>query len=790
MDFKNIPSKFYPAYTWSWNNTITREGIENRIEEMYKNGIRAFYVIAEPDNWFPNGRATHLSPKYLSDEYLDLLFYTFQKAREKGMYTWLYNEGAYPSGCACGLVTEKYPELVYKYISVKKFVLQKGDIYVPCEHSLSAFIGEKRIFEGYALTDDAEIWEYYWNSCGDHRLSLRVDNAERRGSEEFIKITHDRLKSRFGNYMGTEVQYMFDDESYMGGWTKDLDKIFYEKYGYDITDYAPFIANVKSPKTDKQYRAVSDYMMLCGDLVRDNYFVLMQEWLHKNNMQSVGHLDNDDKVQCAYMMHYGNVMKTMRAFDVPGIDVIWEQISYPKNAKCCKDDTVSFFPRLASSAARQTGKNVSLSESFAVYGAHVTPDLMRFVVNYQAVRGINLFNFMVMSNDCETPMRHQFRPNFLSDNVGMDCLRQINDYTARLSYIMQQGKSDIKTALYYPLRSICAGGVKGKLAGENFVALGEMLEKNGVSFDFIDEDFVLNAEIKNGALVGEFVSYENVFVAHGDFEIPEVIEKLSLIKSEIRRDIKRNSPSLQSRKVVFDDGNDGYFVYNQSGEILQESIEILSNKNLYEIDLFTGEVYSIPYEKNENSVKVDISLLRGEGVFFWLTNEEQIAQPKPVWKKYCELTNLKSSISRIYKLDYEKGVKNIYPEPNWQDGLIKWDESLSGEATYICKIPHLANGDYRLNLGGVRHYAKIYLNGEKIAESTMYPYTVLLNGVKGGKELKIIVANTPANECARSDYFKRHLPKDVGPYHERMVISEREEKAGGLFGPVVLEVKK
>lgn len=385
----------------------------------------------------------------------------------------------------------------------------------------------------------------------------------------------------------------------MGGWTKDLDKIFYAKYGYDITDYAPFISNAKSPVTDEEYRAVSDYMMLCGDLIRDNYFILMQDWLHKNNMQSVGHLDNDDKINCAHMMHYGNVMKTMRAFDVPGIDVIWEQISYPKSGKCCKDDTVSFFPRLASSAARQIGKNISLSESFAVYGAHVTPDLMRFVVNYQAVRGINLFNFMTISNDRETPMRHQFRPNFLGDNVGMDCLRQINDYTARLSYLMQTGKSDIKTALYYPLRSICAGGEKGKLAGENFVMLGEMLEKNGVSFDFIDEDFVLNAEIKDGALIGEFVTYENIFVASGEFVPTEVLNKLSSVKSKLHPDIKHISPSLQSRKVIFDDGSEGYFVYNQGGEVLQESIEIESDKNLYEIDLFIGDVYTIPHKKKK-----------------------------------------------------------------------------------------------------------------------------------------------------------------------------------------------
>ena len=70
------------------------------------------------------------------------------------------------------------------------------------------------------------------------------------------------------------------------------------------------------------------------------------------------------------------------------------------------------------------------------------------------------------------------------------------------------------------------------------------------------------------------------------------------------------------------------------------------------------------------------------------------------------------------------------------------------------------------------------------------PDLITLKAVKGGEELKIIVANTPANECARTDYFDRHLAKDVGPYHERMVVSEAKEGAGGLFGPIIIEEKK
>lgn len=789
MDFKNLPKNVRPAYAWFWNSNITKEGIDARIDEMLECGIGAFYVIAEPDNWFPDCRATHLYPKYLSDEYIDLLFYAFEKAEEKGIYTWLYNEGAYPSGAACGLVTDKYPELKYKVITTSKIQLKKGESYKSGENTLAAFKDEKRIFDGYTFSEDTEITEYAWADSLNHRMSIRVDNAERRGTDEFMKITHERLKARFGEHMGKEIVYMFDDEPDMGSWTKDFDKLFEEKYGYDIKDFLPVVApRGKTPVTDAEYRAVSDYMMLCGDLLTENYFIPMRDWLHKTNMLSIGHLNNDDKAKCAFIMRYGNVMKMIRAYDVPGIDVIWEQITYPKNGSCCFE-SMEMFPRLASSAARQIGGNISLSESFAVYGAHVTPDLMRFAVNFQAVRGINLFNFMAMSYDRETPMRHQFRPNFIGDNVGMDCLRQINEYTARLSHIMQEGRAEIKTALYYPFRTICASGEKGEESAKSFEELGRMLEEKGVSFDFIDEEFVLESTVKNGSLVGEFVTYENVFVPKGELELSEVNEKLKLISSKIEPDITRTNPKLLTRKMLFSDGSEGYFIFNQSGEALKESIEIRSDKNLYEIDLFDGEIYSVPCKKESGVILADISLLCGEGIFLLLSDEIPNVTFRPKWERVCELTEARSRISRIYKLDMEKGVRNEYPENEWQDGFVLWDESLSGEATYIFTLPTLDAGEYRLDLGEVRHYAKVFLNGEKIGECTMPPYTIELGSLGGGEELKIIVANTPANECARSDYFEKNQEKDVGPYHQKMVISERKEGAGGLLQKISLEKK-
>lgn len=784
MDFKSLPVSAYPAYTWLWNSKITKEGIKEQIDEMYDAGIRAFYAIGEPENFRPNRRRTYLSPEYLSEEYLDLLFYAFSYAKEKGMYTWLYNEGAFPSGMVCGKIRAEHPELAKKVIKAFTVKLAANEVYRPTECCLAAFVGEKRVTSGDSFPLDTELTEYRYLDDPDN--IIQSDNASRRNTELFLEMTHEKIKKRFGSHLGKDVSLMFDDEAYMGDWTEGLDRLFYDRYGYDITDYLPYIINKREPQTLEQYRAKSDYFMLCGDLVRDNYFLPMRDWLRDNGMYSTGHLDCDHKSNNCRTNRYGNTLKTLRAFDVPGVDVIWCQIGYSENGRCVSEG-MTFFPRMASSAARQLGHSRCMSESLAVYGAHVTPEMMRHVVNYQAVRGISLFNFMVISYDRKTAMPLQYRPNFIKENPSMDRLSAINEYTARLSHILEQSRSVIDTALYYPARTICAGGELGRRAEENFESLGAYLEKKGVSFDIIDEDLVLRSSVTGGSLTDENVSYKNVFLPDGELELSDVLEKLSGISHELSPCIERESEQLQARRVLFENGDEGYFICN-SGEVsVSETVGIRSDKNVYRVDLSDGELYAVEHCYEDGITKLPLSLLRSEGIFILLCEDELDVKPSPKTEPVCQLDSFSSYVSRRYSIQIGVGMKNeFYTSGEASFGLHEWDRALSGEVLYSCELPSLPEGDYVLSLGEVRYTAVAYIDGEKIGEATMPPYRIPFRLTRG-KRLEISVANTAANACANTEYFEKTDIRDVGPYHAKMVLWEEKEQGGGLFGPVTIE---
>ncbi len=804
MDFKQIPVQYHPAYTWLWNTTATRERIEEQIDEMYSAGIRALYVLGEPENFRPTTRRTHLKPDYLSDDYIDLVYHAYAYAKQKGMYTWLYNEGGFPSGFAGGLVRETDPTLGIRAISARNINLDAGAPYAPSPDAIAAYHGEKRIMAGQTFADAVSITEYA-DVEGDTPRCTRTDNASRRNVELFLALTHEKLKARFGDVMGSDVVYMFDDEAYMGTWTPGMDKLFCDKYGYDMLDYLPYITRRSEPQTEVQARAVSDYHMLCGELVHDNYFIPMKKWLNAHGMKSIGHLDNENSMRHIFN-RYGDSMELFRAFDVPGIDVIWSQITYPHpDGKCCKDrpydrdnGNFEFFPRLASSAAHQCGHAVAVSESFAVYGSHVTPEEMRFVVNFQAVRGISLYNFMVISLDRSSAMCLQYRPNFNPTNPGMDMLGQINNYTARLSAILQSAKSDIRTALYYPFRTVGACGKWGQEAARTFVDLGHQLEDAGVSFDIIDEALVRDAALVTedgaAALVYNGVRYDHVFIPDGiSMEDDKVLAKMRACGHEMIPVMLRSRRELQGRKILFVDGTVGYFICNTAGETVCDEIRIISDRIPYAVDLENGDICEVTYSRDNGALVLPITLGRGVGLMLILTDERDDARPQMCEVSRAELSLIDAYYSRRYSLDADNGPQNEHftaENAEHLSGLGAWDDAYSGEATYslgVDTLPAKAEEDmYMLDLGEVRHFARVYRNGNLLGEITMPPYRIALSEICIGDEICVTVANTVANVCRDDPFFDAVEPYYVGPYHANMKTAEAAAPAGGLIGPAVI----
>lgn len=150
-----------------------------------------------------------------------------------------------------------------------------------------------------------------------------------------------------------------------------------------------------------------------------------------------------------------------------------------------------------------------MSESFAAYNADqpATYDVVNFAVNYQMVRGINMFEFMFAAASSGARGGAAGARGYMADEK----FPQFMAYTNRMTYVLSQGKPMAQVAIYMPTMSIWMGDRAGN---ESMMAIAQALNEAQHDFDFADEQALSKDMTLKG---GEFVnlsgsSYRTVIV--------------------------------------------------------------------------------------------------------------------------------------------------------------------------------------------------------------------------------------------------------------------------------------
>ena len=156
------PIEHAPIYAWVWNSVCTHEIIDEELSEMQRLGIQAFYIIPEPKNFRPSSMPTNLTPDYLTEAYFETVAYALESGRARGMYCWLYDEGGWPSGGACGRVLAAHPECARTLLAVTERDLEAGAVYERAsEDTLAAFLPSgEQIAEGWRFDAATTVCEY------------------------------------------------------------------------------------------------------------------------------------------------------------------------------------------------------------------------------------------------------------------------------------------------------------------------------------------------------------------------------------------------------------------------------------------------------------------------------------------------------------------------------------------------------------------------------------------------------------------------------------------------------
>lgn len=741
--FKFPDASYSPVYIWVWNDICTREIIDEQLAEMQRLGIRAFYILPEPKEFRPDSMPTSLSPEYLSEEYFELCAYAIDKGTALGMNCWIYDEGGWPSGGACGRVVKDHPE---------------------------------------------------YSAGGNY-----PDLLNKKATEYFIETTHENYVSATRNFSA-----VFTDEpkAPSNPFSKELADKYEEIYGESFLPYLPLIENEEMP-TKENIHILHRWYDLCSRTFCESYLLPCKKWANKNGFAFTGHLDKDHSPDgCMNGGGNFNLMRALRCFDIPGIDVIWRQI-YPESKVDIKDDMNAyngFYPRYASSAAAQNGTKCAMSEIFGVAGPGLTYDMMRYTVGFQAVRGINIFNLFNFPLGRKGQLLAQELPIFTENQLYYRYLGQFNRYTERLSYVSSVGERVYETALYYPVSDF-QGRLNAEKVANEFDSVGRKLEDMSVDFDIVDDDVIQTAEINdNGCMRIGRAEYKHIIIPEGAF-VPEatqaVLNKFVCCGGKVTCDISEAKPVIQTncaglramhRKT---ENADIYILFNESEEFTDYRINLPSSKG-YLLDLMSGDLQHL---QAENGV-LYVSLVTGESAVVLLTDEEYNAEKIKDYKSKLDISDNFTFRKTTELVLGENGFENInYSEKAVMTNLGNWScevgSAYSGSCIYetTFTLPNEMIGkEGEISLGEVHFSACVYLNKSCLGTVLMPSYRLKIPSglLNKDNELKIVVTNTSANRYLNTDYFDKWSIKELSPYFEPELDYAKDSVSGGLYGPVVL----
>ena len=794
---------YAPVYVWVWNDVCSCEIIDEQLNEMQNLGVRAFYILPEPKEFRPDSMPTNLEPDYLTEEFFELCAYAIEKGKTFGMNCWIYDEGGWPSGGACGKVLRDHPEYARQTLECYERSFSAGEVYKKSDsHILATFINDEEIIEeGYIFLEDCVVTEYVAEKESNGNYP---DLLNKNATDYFINITHEKYASAMKNALDEAVTAVFTDEpkAPAGAFNKELAEKYETLYGESILPYLPLIAERIVPTEENAY-ILHRWYDLCSRMFCDNFMLPCKKWANAHGMAFTGHMDKDhDPLGCMDGGGNFNLMRALRCFDIPGIDIIWRQL-YPEN-RVANIDAMNayngFFPRYASSAAAQNGTKLAMSEIFGVAGPGLTYDIMRYTVGYQAVRGINVFNPFNFPLGRKGQLLAQELPIFTENQVYYSCLGQFNRYTERLSYISSLGERVCETALYYPVCDF-QGGLNAKSVAKEFDALGRALEDMVVDFDIVDDDVIQSAtDLDKGFVCIGKARYRNIIVPEGAYIPPETQKALNHF-IECGGRVSSNLEALTPVIEVQGEGLramqrktekcDIFCLFRESGENADYQV-YLSSSNGYLLDLTSGTLQSFVTENNILKLSLEI----GETAVILLTDEVLNAEDK---KEYKEKLNIENDF--LFRKDKElicneSGFENIehYEKPvtvsygDWGNII---GSSYSGSGVYetTFTLPAEKVGKQgEIELGEVRFTASVYLNDQFIGTGLMPPYRFTIPAGLLDKEnkLKIVVTNTSANWYVHTDYFDKWKTEELSPYFEIESEFAKDLVSGGLYGPVVL----
>jgi len=471
---------------WSWNAEIKEEEAIFQLEDMKEKGFGGVFIHARAG----------LETEYLGMEWFNLIKAVTKRAENIGMEIWIYDENAWPSGFAGGIVNslgESY-QIKNLLISETRPDVDEGKLVAVYKNTSGA----------YQLTDKSDNGDlYFYYTVEEHY----VDLLNKKVTEEFIKSTHEKYKIELGDYFGKTIKGIFTDEPQLFlsnyTWSFEFPEKFRELNGYSLLEKLYLLKT----QDDGYEKFRHDYFKTIENVFTQSYIKPIFDWCTENNLLFTGHMSGEDSI-LHQTSSSGGVMSKYKYFHVPGIDHLGRRLASPVLIK------------QASSVARQMGYKEVLSETFGCSGWNTGFDDFCKIWSWQAALGINLPCLHLSAYTIEGIRKRDYPGFFSYQQPWWNNFGAYTNWSNELNKALSMGEKMIDTLVLNPIRSIWCDfsfpyNNSVKNISNQYRGLIENLIDVQVDFDLGDEEIIASeGKVLNGYFEIGKCKYKRIIVPY------------------------------------------------------------------------------------------------------------------------------------------------------------------------------------------------------------------------------------------------------------------------------------
>lgn len=544
-EFKEIPKKHRPIPFWSWNEKLEESETAEQVQKMNNAGIGGFFMHARGG----------LQTEYMGEEWFDNIKVATTQAEKCGMNAWAYDENGWPSGFGNGMVNGLGVEYQQKYLRME-------DV---CKHTETAICKSGDHYFYY------EVNPFY------------VDVLDKKVIKKFVDVVYEPYYKRFGN----RLTGFFTDEPQISRegipWSFVFEKEYKERFGEDIyVHLEELFLPLNDYKTTRR-----NFWKMVTDLFSEAFCKQIYDWCDERNLQFTGHLVLEETLE-SQLVSNGACMPHYEYFHMPGMDWLGRNIYDCLTA------------RQVSSVAEQLGKDLVISESFALCGHNVSLAELKGIYEWQMVRGINMLCPHLEGYSIRGIRKRDYPPAMYKQQPWWSDFDKWVEAMSRVGMILSEGEKRAEVLIIHPQTTAWTLYNDNDNEGleelnNKFLETVKKLEEKHISFHLGDETIMeRHGRVEDGKLVigkqkysyvitsccAEFLPSTDKLLAEYKVQGGQIITADELPDMNVTGD---KSLTYTSRK--FNDFTVHYFV-NTSADEKTANINLTGKQ----LDIYTGEL--------------------------------------------------------------------------------------------------------------------------------------------------------------------------------------------------------